>query len=103
MKNDSGKSGIQKILLSQDLFTVYANLIHRYNDKIDKLEPSVTVFHKSELNRLGTIVRFILYKEKLLALFRIVFYLTRKAANVDIKNIQTGKMARKQGRHCDLQ
>lgn len=30
--------------------------IHRYNKETDKLEPSTTVFYKSELNTIGMII-----------------------------------------------
>ncbi|KAL0101554.1 hypothetical protein PUN28_018995 [Cardiocondyla obscurior] len=38
----------------------------KYNEKIDKLEPSVTVFQKSELNTLGKLLMWILKTFKLI-------------------------------------
>ncbi|XP_077278068.1 alg7 dolichyl-phosphate N-acetylglucosaminephosphotransferase isoform X2 [Temnothorax americanus] len=38
----------------------------KYNEKMDKLEPSVTVFHKSELNVLGRLLMYIFKTFKLI-------------------------------------
>lgn len=46
---------LPKNFISKELLITYMHLIHRYNKEMDKLEPSVTVFHKSELKTLGII------------------------------------------------
>lgn len=68
------------------------SFIHRYNKKTDKLEPSITVFNKSELNTIGIIIykymaHIYMYIKEIIhniVIIKSIFLYSRKIIDMDI-------------------